>query len=74
MSSCEDTIKYYLHFQEEIKNNMNKIYEECPNKVLKFMLKPESNSTKENIIKCTWSDNIDKKFISKLLKKSCKDL
>ena len=74
MSSCSETFKYYLIHQEIIKQNMKKLSDECPDKVLKFLLNKESNSTKKSLVDCTWTDFYDKKYFSKILKKTCNDL
>jgi len=45
MSSCRESIEDYLYAQEKIKKNMSKLKDECPDKVLRFMLKRESTTT-----------------------------
>ena len=42
MSPCDEGIKDYLYAQEQIKKNMSKLKDECPDKVLRFMLSRES--------------------------------
>ena len=74
MPSCSETIKLYIMQQEKIKENMNKLLEECPDKVLKFLLQKESNTTLNNLINCTWTDSLDKKYIQKIIKKTCNNL
>lgn len=74
MLSCSETFKHYLLQQEIIKENMRKLSDECPDKVLKFLLVKEYKSTTKNLIDCTWLDNIDKKYLSKTLKVKCNDL
>lgn len=74
MSSCSESIEDYLYAQEKIKKNMSKLKNECPDKVLNFMLSRESTTTIQKLIDCTWSDFSDKKHIFKLLKIKCEDL
>jgi len=74
MSSCSNSIEDYLHAQEKIKKNMSKLKEECPDKVLRFMLSRESKHTIKKLIDCTWSDFSDKKHLSKITKLKCGDL
>ena len=74
MSSCSDTIKYYILQQEKTKENMKKLSKECPDKVLKFLLQKESKTTINKLIDCTWTDTFDKKYILKIMKKRCEDL
>ena len=74
MSPCKDSIQDYLYFQERIKLNMNEIKDKCPEKVIKFLLARESQTTLNKMINCTWSDSMDKKYLSKLLKIKCEDL
>ena len=74
MSSCSESIEDYLYAQEKIKKNMSKLKEECPDKVLSFILSRESTSTIKKLINCTWSDFSDKKHISKISKMKCGDL
>lgn len=74
MSSCSNSIEDYLYAQEKIKKNMSKLKDECPDKVLKFMLLRESTSTIKKLIDCTWSDFSDKKHLFKITKLKCKDL
>jgi len=74
MSSCGESIKDYLYDQEKIKKNMSKLKDECPDKVLRFMLKRESKHTIKKLIDCTWSDFSDKKHLSKITKLKCGDL
>jgi hypothetical protein len=74
MSSCSESIKDYLFTQEKIKNNMIKLKDECPDKVLQFMLSRESKTTIKKLIDCTWSDFTDKKYLLKLIKQKCEDL
>ena len=69
MSSCSNSIKEYLFAQEQIKQNMKKIQNECPDKIINFVLSKESSSTIQNLINCSWSDFSDKKHIIKLIKK-----
>ena len=73
MDICKDNIKEYLYYQEKIKNNMNKIKHECPDKVLSFMVMNESSKTINKLITCNWIDSVDKKFINKVLKTRCED-
>lgn len=74
MSPCKDSIQDYLYFQEQIKQNMQKLQDKCPDKVIKFLLARESQTTLNKMINCTWSDSMDKKYLSKLLKIKCEDL
>ena len=74
MSSCSESIEDYLYAKEKIKKNMSKLKEECPDKVLNFMLQKESENTIKKLIDCTWSDFSDKKHISKISKMKCRDL
>ena len=74
MSSCSESIEDYLYDQEKIKKNMSKLKDECPDKVLRFMLKRESKHTIKKLIDCTWSDFSDKKHLSKITKLKCGDL
>lgn len=74
MSSCSESIEDYLFTQEKIKNNMIKLKDECPDKVLRFMLSRESKTTIKKLIDCTWSDFTDKKYLLKLIKQKCEDL
>lgn len=74
MSPCKDSIQDYLYFQEQIKQNMQKLKDKCPDKVLKFLLARESQTTLNKMINCSWSDSMDKKYLSKLLKIKCEDL
>lgn len=74
MSSCSESIEDYLFTQEKIKNNMIKLKDECPDKVLQFMLSRESKTTIKKLIDCTWSDFTDKKYLLKLIKQKCEDL
>lgn len=74
MSSCSESIEDYLYAQEKIKKNMLKLKDECPDKVLSFILSRESTNTIKKLIDCTWSDFSDKKHILKLLKIKCDDL
>lgn len=74
MSPCKDSIQDYLYFQEQIKQNMQKLQDKCPNKVIKFLLARESQTTLNKMINCSWSDSMDKKYLSKLLKIKCEDL
>ena len=74
MSSCKESIKDYLYFQEKIKQNMQKLQDKCPEKVLKFLLTKESQTTHNKVIDCTWSDYLDKKYLIKVLKNRCEDL
>lgn len=74
MSSCSESIEDYLYAQEKIKKNMSKLKDECPDKVLRFMLSRESTSTIKKLIDCTWSDFSDKKHLSKITKLKCEDL
>jgi len=74
MSSCSESIEDYLYSQEKIKKNMSNLKNECPDKVLKFMLLKESTSTIKKLIDCTWSDFSDKKHLSKITKLKCGDL
>ena len=53
---------------------MNNLSKECPDKVLKFLLKSESKNTIDKLIDCSWTDNFDKKFIKKILLKTCDEL
>ena len=73
-SLCKDSIENYLNAEEKLKQNMSKLSNECPDKVLNFLLKTESKSTKDKLMICTWTDNIDKKYLQKLLIKKCDDL
>lgn len=72
--SCSQTINYYLKEQEIIKQNMNNLSKECPDKVLKFLLKSESKNTIHKLIDCSWTDYFDKKFTQKTLLKTCDEL
>ena len=74
MTSCSESIEDYLYAQEKIKKNMEKLKNNCPEKILNFLLKRESNTTIERLVNCTWSDSVDKKLYFKLLKTSCDDL
>ena len=74
MSSCSESIEDYLYAQEKIKKNMSKLKDECPDKVLRFMLKRESTTTIKKLIDCTWSDFSDKKHLFKITKLKCEDL
>ena len=74
MSSCSESIKDYLYSQEKIKKNMSKLKNECPDKILNFILSRESTTTIKKLIDCTWSDFFDKKHLSKITKLKCKDL
>lgn len=73
MSSCSETFTYYLIHQEIIKQNMKKLSDECPDKVIKFLLKSESKNTIDKLIECSWTDYLDKKFVKKTLLKTCDD-
>lgn len=73
MLSCSESFKYYLIQQEIIKQNMNNLSKECPDKVLKFLLQSESKNTIDKLIDCSWTDYFDKKFIKKTLLKTCDD-
>jgi hypothetical protein len=74
MLDCSESIKDYLYAQEQIKKNMSKLKDECPDKVLKFMLSRESKHTIKKLIVCTWSDFSDKKHLSRITKLKCGDL
>lgn len=74
MSSCRENIEHYINCQETIKENLKKLKEECPDKVLNFLLKNEAQTTKDRLINCTWADNIDKKYLYKLLVRTCDKL
>ena len=74
MSCCSESIKDYLNAKEKIKNNMSKLKDECPDKVLKFMLSKESTNTIKKLIDCTWSDFFDKKHLFKIIKFKCEDI
>lgn len=74
MSSCSDSIEDYLYAQEKIKKNMSKLKNECPDKVLNFILARESITTIKKLIDCTWSDFADKKHLFKITKLKCEDL
>lgn len=74
MSSCSESIENYLYTQEKIKKNMLKLKDECPDKVLQFILSRESKHTIKKLIDCSWSDFLDKKHLSKLNKIKCEDL
>ena len=74
MSSCSESIEDYLYAQEKIKKNMLMLKDECPDKVLIFILSRESTSTIKKLIDCTWSDFSDKKHLFKITKLKCKDL
>ena len=74
MSSCGESIKDYLYDQEKIKKNMIKLKDECPDKVLNFMLSRESKHTIKKLIDCTWSDFSDKKHLLRITKLKCGDL
>lgn len=74
MCSCKESIQEYLFCQEKIKENMQKLKNECPDKVINFLLKKESKTTYEKVINCTWADIIDKKYLLKLIKTKCEDL
>ena len=74
MSSCSESIEDYLYTQEKIKKNMTKLKDECPDKVLRFMLSRESTTTIKKLIDCTWSDFSDKKHLSKITKLKCGEL
>lgn len=74
MSSCKESIQDYLYFQEQIKQNMQKLQDKCPEKVLKFLLAKESQTTLNKVKDCTWSDSLDKKYLIKVLKNRCEDM
>jgi hypothetical protein len=74
MSSCSESIEDYIYGQEKIKSNMLKLKDECPDKVLNFILSKESKTTIKKLMDCTWSDYSDKKYILKLIKIKCDDL
>ena len=74
MNDCIESFETYLLSQEYIKNNMKKLSKECPDKVLKFMLKKESSETFNKLINCSFSDSLDKKYFEKLLINTCDKL
>ena len=74
MNDCKESLETYLLSQEYIKNNMKNLSQECPDKVIKFMLKKESNETLNKLINCSFSDSLDKKYFEKLLINTCDKL
>jgi len=70
---CYDILNYF-EYDNKIKNNLAELSKECPDKVLQFLLKPESKTTITKLHYCEFSDSIDKKFLNKLLIRSCDQL
>jgi len=73
-NDCSLSIQYYLQSNELIKRNLNKIYNECPEKVVKLLLSPEFINTQKALINCNWGDKLDKNYLNKLLITKCNDI
>lgn len=72
---CSLAIEEYILYKEAIKNRLKNLEPDCPKEVLKYLLKPESNSRINKLINCEYTDSFDKKLFieySKMI--SCSSL
>jgi hypothetical protein len=72
---CSVAISEYFGYQIIIKNKLNNLQKECPEEVLKYLLKHETKSRMDKVIKCQYTDHFDKKLYLELTNMdSCKNL
>ena len=62
MIDCKISIEEYFTYQRVLKSNLDSLRDECPQLVLKYLLKPESDSRIKKLLDCSYVDKFDIKL------------
>lgn len=71
---CYLSIEDYFNSQINIKTKLKELKQECPELVLKYLLKTESKNRINLLLECKYTDKLDKKLYQDYLKMdTCKN-
>jgi hypothetical protein len=62
MIDCKISIEEYFNYQNALKKNLNNLSTECPELVIKYLLKLESRSRIKKLLDCSYTDKFDIKL------------